>query len=169
MGQEDCLYLDVSVPDEEHRTDKGPLPVWLWIFGGGYEIGDAWEFGVYDGRTRAVKEQVVVVSFNYRLGALSSLSLPGLRDAGSGLGNLMLHDQRLAMEWVQTNIASFGGDPSRVTLAGESAGAFSVYAHLVSPLTRDGLFHGAVLEVCFAGPPGLGGAAADTLITLGYF
>jgi len=143
FGNEDCLYLDVYSPS--NRED--PLPVFVWLFGGGYVLGDGYEFGFYDGQNLASKRDMIVVTPNYRLGPLGFLALDELasEDPSSLMGNLALHDQRAALEWVQPNIAAFGGDPSRVTVAGESAGAFSVCWHLAAPKSA-GLFHAAILE-----------------------
>ncbi|KAJ8613391.1 hypothetical protein CTAYLR_002227 [Chrysophaeum taylorii] len=145
-GAEDCLYLylyTTAAPDE--ALD---LPVMLFVHGGGLESGDGYEKygygyagGYYDGSALALQYGVVLVSIQYRLGALGFLSLP----ANEGYGNFGLLDQRFAMEWVQRNIRGFGGDPSRVLLFGESAGAISVCFHLASPKSA-GLFKAAVVE-----------------------
>ncbi|NXF98694.1 ACES Acetylcholinesterase, partial [Eubucco bourcierii] len=117
------------------------LPVMVWIYGGGFYSGAA-SLDVYDGRYLAAVENLVVVSMNYRLGALGFLALPGQPEAP---GNVGLLDQRLALRWVRNNIAAFGGDPTKVTLFGESAGAASVGFHLLSPASRS-LFRRAVLQ-----------------------
>ena len=113
----------------------------VWIYGGGFYSGAA-SLDVYDGRYLAAAEGVVVVSMNYRLGALGFLALPGHPDAP---GNVGLLDQRLALSWVQRNIGAFGGDAGAVTLFGESAGAASVGLHLLSATSRP-LFRRAVLQ-----------------------
>ncbi|KAF0882900.1 ACES Acetylcholinesterase, partial [Crocuta crocuta] len=135
---EDCLYLNVWTP---YPRPVSPTPVLVWIYGGGFYSG-ASSLDVYDGRFLAQAEGTVLVSMNYRVGAFGFLALPGSREAP---GNVGLLDQRLALQWVQDNVATFGGDPMSVTLFGESAGAASVGMHLLSPPSR-GLFHRAVLQ-----------------------
>lgn len=144
LGNEDCLYLDVYVPQ---NAGPGPLPVMFWIFGGGWILGDGYEFGLYDATNFASKYGVIVVAPNYRLAALGFLALDQLRkeDSYNSTGNYALQDQRAALHWTQTNIANFGGDPAKVTIFGESAGAFSVCWHLASPLSK-GLFRAALME-----------------------
>ncbi|KAH9495504.1 hypothetical protein Btru_013084 [Bulinus truncatus] len=132
---EDCLYLNVFSPPA--RADSAHLPVMVWIFGGGFTMGSGW---IYDG-TKLARKGVVVVTFNYRLDAFGFMSteddiLPG---------NLGLLDQIFALKWVKENIASFGGDPNRVTLFGESAGGCSVSLLSFSPLTK-GLFKRVIIE-----------------------
>lgn len=144
VGQEDCLYLDVTVPArsgaEPARAGRGDrLPVLVWLHGGGFTSGGARE---YDAARLATAGDVVVVSVNYRLGALGFLSAPALDAAG---GNYGLMDQAAALRWVRRNAARFGGDPGNVTLAGQSAGARSVCAQLVSPDAR-GLFDRAIVQ-----------------------
>ncbi|XP_072799278.1 acetylcholinesterase isoform X3 [Vicugna pacos] len=135
---EDCLYLNVWTP---YPRPVSPTPVLIWIYGGGFYSG-ASSLDVYDGRFLAQAEGTVLVSMNYRVGAFGFLALPGSREAP---GNVGLLDQRLALQWVQENVVAFGGDPTSVTLFGESAGAASVGMHLLSPPSR-GLFHRAVLQ-----------------------
>ncbi|XP_036441524.1 cholinesterase-like [Colossoma macropomum] len=126
---EDCLYLNVWTPSKRLQDPDQPLvPVMVWIYGGGFITGTA-SLDVYDGRYLSQSEQVVVVSMNYRLGPLGFLALPGSKDVK---GNAALYDQRLALSWVAENIAAFGGNPSSVTLFGESAGAGSVGHHVLS-------------------------------------
>lgn len=147
LGKEDCLYLSLYVP-EKAKTSKTPLPVLFWIHGGAWVLGDGYEFGFYDGATLAHERGAIVVTINYRLAALGFLALDELRDEsedGKSVGNLALKDQRAALLWVQQHIASFNGDPHRVTLFGESAGAFSVCFHLASQASR-GLFAAAIVE-----------------------
>ncbi|NXC45228.1 ACES Acetylcholinesterase, partial [Penelope pileata] len=119
---EDCLYLNVWAP---HPPPRRGAAVLVWIYGGGFSSGAG---SPYDGRYLAGAEGVLVVSMNYRVGALGFLALPGHPEAP---GNAGLLDQRLALRWVQENIAAFGGDPAAVTLFGESAGAASVGLHLL--------------------------------------
>ncbi|NXK88245.1 CHLE Cholinesterase, partial [Formicarius rufipectus] len=122
---EDCLYLNVWVPSPKPRN----ATVMVWIYGGGFESGST-SLPVYDGKFLARVERVVVVSMNYRVTALGFLALPGNQEAP---GNAGLFDQRLALRWVQENIAAFGGNPKSVTIFGESAGSASVNYHILSP------------------------------------
>eukprot|EP01047_Picozoa_sp_COSAG01_P021960 COSAG01_NODE_1290_length_10882_cov_25.926922_8_plen_215_part_00 len=119
LGQEDCLYLNVFVP-KTHRP-LAALPVIVWIYGGGFTIGDGHEFGFYDGHNLAKAHDSIVVTFNYRVGVFGFMSLPQLMEESGTVGNQAMQDQRLALEWVQRNIANFGGDPHRVAISGESA------------------------------------------------
>lgn len=135
-GSEDCLYLNVTVP--RAKADR-PRPVLVWVHGGGLVSGGAQE---QDAARLATADGTVVVTINYRLGALGFLSSPELDGAG---GNYGLMDQAAALRWVRRNAASFGGDPGSVTLAGQSGGARSVCAQLASPLSR-GLFHRAISQ-----------------------
>jgi para-nitrobenzyl esterase len=116
----------------------------VWIHGGGYVIGSGAEAG-YVGRQLSERTGHVVVTVNYRLGTLGFLSLPELVAESDGAGNFGLLDQRAALEWVQANIAAFGGDPEAVTIFGESAGGASVCQHLVSPGSA-GLFQRAIIQ-----------------------
>lgn len=138
---EDCLYLNVWSP-RFNKTQPAPLaPVFVWIHGGAFISGTS-SLDIYDGRFLSKSESVVVVSMNYRLGAFGFLSLP---DNTNIPGNAGLLDQRLALKWVANNIAAFGGDPSKVTLFGESAGSASVGFQLLSPGSQD-LFQRAVMQ-----------------------
>jgi para-nitrobenzyl esterase len=137
VGAEDCLYLDVTVPGD--ARPQGRLPVLVWLHGGGFVAGSAQE---YDGGRLATTGDLMVVTVNYRLGALGFLSSPELDTSG---GNYGLMDQAAALRWVRRNAARFGGDPGAVTLAGQSAGARAVCAHLASPISR-GLFHRAISQ-----------------------
>ncbi len=138
---EDCLTANVWTP----ACDSGNRPVMVWIHGGAFTTG-AGSIGWYDGSAFATNGDVVVVNFNYRLGALGFLyldDLAGERFAGSG--NLGLLDQIAALEWVRDNISSFGGDPGNVTIFGESAGGAAVVALMTAPSAR-GLFHRAIAQ-----------------------
>jgi len=143
VGNEDCLFLNVYTPGQTKsaKTQKG-LPVMVWIHGGSLLFGAGSE---YDPTPLVTKGDVIVVTFNYRLGVLGWFAHAAL-DAEDHLNaNYGLMDQQLALQWVQRNIAAFGGDPDQVTIFGESAGGLSVYANLASP-TAAGLFHGAIAQ-----------------------
>ena len=139
---EDCLYLNVWTPA---AAPGAHLPVLVYFYGGGFVTGDGSEFR-YDGESMA-KRGIVAVTVNYRVGIFGFLSHPDLtkESAHHSSGNYGLLDQHAALEWVQQNIAAFGGDPARVTIAGESAGSISVSAQMASPLSK-GLFAGAIGE-----------------------
>ncbi len=141
---ENCLTLNVWSPVLEGKKNA-PLPVMVWIYGGGYAAGGSSE-PRQDGEMLA-KKGVVVVSMNYRLGVFGFLAHPGLaKETGrSGSGNYGLLDQVAALEWVQKNIKKFGGDPKNVTIFGESAGSFSVSGLMASPAAK-GLFEKAIGE-----------------------
>lgn len=131
---EDCLYLNVWQPvsSSSSSSASSKKAVMVWIYGGGFYSGTS-TLELYDARILAAKGDVVVVSMQYRLGPLGFLYL-GTPEAP---GNQGLLDQHLALQWIRENIDAFDGDPNRVTLFGESAGAFSVSLHLLSPLSRD--------------------------------
>lgn len=137
---EDCLYLNVwtSAPGTDAK-----LPVMVWIHGGGLSFGWSHQ-GDYDG-TNFARSGVVLVSINYRLGALGFLAHPWLTEEQGVSGNYGLLDQVAALRWVQRNIAAFGGNPDNVTIFGESAGGTSVQALMASPHSK-GLFHGAIAQ-----------------------
>lgn len=138
---EDCLTLNVFTPG----MDGARRPVMVWIHGGAFVSGSA-DAAVYDGARLGARGDVVVVTFNYRVGALGWLHLDGREGAGGPrASNLGLQDQIAALRWVRDNAACFGGDPERVTLFGESAGAGSILALLAAPAAR-GLFHGAIVQ-----------------------
>ena len=138
---EDCLYLNVYTPTLRDRGGGG-RPVLVWIHGGGLVQDGARN---YDG-TKLAADGIVVVTINYRLGALGFLAHPALASRPGGpAGNYGLMDQQAALRWVQRNIARFGGDPHNVTIAGQSAGGLSVLAQLVSPGAR-GLFQRAIVQ-----------------------
>jgi para-nitrobenzyl esterase len=139
---EDCLNLNVWSPAE---SAEQRLPVMVWIHGGSFETGSG-SMQIYDGGNLAAKG-VVVVTINYRLGPLGFLSHPALStEAASGVsGNYGLLDQIASLQWVQRNIAGFGGDPGNVTVFGESAGGISILDLIVSPPAKD-LFQRAIVE-----------------------
>ena len=138
---EDCLYLNVWAPK---RTGK-LLPVLVYFYGGGFVAGDGSE-ARYDGESMAQKG-IVALTVNYRLGAFGLLAHPELTQESphQASGNYGLLDQAAALQWVKENIAAFGGDPAKVTIAGESAGSISVSAQMASPLSK-GLIAGAIGE-----------------------
>jgi len=165
-GSEDCLYLNVWRP----QSDDDDLPVYFWIHGGGNSMGAASEKG-YDGANLARNCNMVVVSVNYRLGPLGWFTCEALRsdDPGAELddsGNYGTLDLIQALTWVKDNIAAFGGDPGKVTVAGESAGAINIFSLLISPLAQ-GLFHGAIAEsgIPIALPVAAGEQSAREVIT----
>lgn len=139
---EDCLYLNVWTPAKS-STEK--LPVLVYFYGGGFVAGDGSE-ARYDGESMA-KKGIVTLTVNYRLGVFGFLAHPELTKESShhASGNYGLMDQNAALRWVQQNIAAFGGDPKRVTIAGESAGSISVCAQMASPLSKN-LIAGAIGE-----------------------
>ncbi|MDT5270328.1 MAG: para-nitrobenzyl esterase [Acidobacteriota bacterium] len=139
---EDCLYLNVWTPA---KTANERLPVLVYFYGGGFIAGDGSE-PRYDGESMA-RRGIVAVSLNYRLGLFGFLAHPELSKESPqhASGNYGLLDQAAVLRWVRENIAAFGGDPKRVTIAGESAGSASVSAQMVSPLSRD-LIAGAIGE-----------------------
>jgi para-nitrobenzyl esterase len=139
---EDCLYLNVYTPDGATRKSK--LPVMVWIHGGGY-VGGAGSEPRQNGDFLPLKG-VVLVTFNYRLGAFGFLATSQLAQEGKGAaGNYGLMDMVAALQWVRNNIAAFGGDAGNVTIFGESAGSFAVSTLMASPVAR-GLFHKAIGE-----------------------
>ena len=141
-ASEDCLCLNVWT---NAKRANAKLPVLVYIHGGAYQEGSG-AVAVYDGAELA-KKGLVVVTINYRLGVFGFLALPELsRESGhNASGNYGLLDQIAALQWTQKNIAAFGGDPARVTIAGQSAGAGSVHSLMASPLAK-GLFHRAIAE-----------------------
>ena len=158
---EDCLFLNVFTPAGRpgRGTSADPgrrgLPVMVMIHGGGLTTGAGDQ---HDGSLIVRTDHIIVVSINYRLGVFGFLDVPGL--AGPPLtanGNYGLLDQEAALRWVHRNIASFGGNPDQVTIAGESAGGWSVCALMTSPLAR-GLFRSVIMESgsCASRTPGPG-------------
>lgn len=131
---EDCLYLNVYTKD-----DAESRPVMVWIHGGAFETGSGGGSYIPSG---LLEQDVVVVTLNYRMGVLGFLSH---RDLDGPSGSYGIMDQQLALQWVQDNIDSFGGDPDNVTIFGESAGGASVLTHIASPESED-LFHKAIIQ-----------------------
>jgi para-nitrobenzyl esterase len=140
VGGEDCLTLNVYVPDVEPSGDG--FPVMVWIHGGGLVTGAG---SFYDPTRLVVKGNVIVVTINYRLGLLGFFAHPAIDAEGHLNANYGLMDQQFALDWVRRNIGAFGGDHKRVTIFGESAGGFSVLSNLASP-TAEGLFRRAIVE-----------------------
>jgi para-nitrobenzyl esterase len=156
---EDCLSLNVWTAA---ATERDKLPVFVWIHGGRFIFGSGSQ-PLFDGEGLA-RKGLVVVTLNYRLGVFGFLATPELsRESGHGAsGNYALLDQIAALQWVRRNIAAFGGDPGRVTIAGQSAGSASVLMLVDSPLAK-GLFHRAIAEsgARFAHDPEISGLATS--------
>ena len=182
---EDCLYLNVWTPPsaiaDDARGQGQHRPVMVWLHGGAFIISSGSSF-LYRGHSLVRRGDVVVVTVNYRLGALGFLDLQALGavDDGTAGANFGIRDQIAAVEWVRDNIAAFGGDPDNVTLFGESAGAMSIGTLLGSPRAA-GLFHKVILQSgaannvseperaasrgrLFLDAVGLGDTAADDLL-----
>jgi len=142
---EDCLYLNVYAPakhsEPESEEKQGLSPVMVWLHPGAFLYGEGDD---YDPRG-LVKQGAVVVTLNYRLGALGFMAHPAFTSESGTSGNFGLQDQQAALRWVRSNIQAFGGDPANVTIFGESAGAVSVHAHMASPDSA-GLFHRAIAQ-----------------------
>ena len=163
MGQEDCLVLNVYTPElpgtaagdakaerlKKKKKEERGKAVMVWIHGGGFWFGSGVDFRP----NLAMDKEIVLVTVNYRLGALGFLS------TGDDVmpANLGLWDQVLALRWVRDNVAQFGGDPDKVTIFGESAGGFSVFNQLMSPSSR-GLYRAAIAQ---SGVSGTTWAATD--------
>lgn len=150
---EDCLFLNVYAPPDAklQRTSKpsksrsGLLPVRVWIHGGGYVVG-AGSDAFYDGCPAVANGgESIIVTLNYRLGALGFLAHPSLNDPEYGNGNWGLRDALQAIKWVKNNIEAFGGDPEKITIFGESAGGSAVFA-LSAATGGEGLWNGAIAE-----------------------
>jgi para-nitrobenzyl esterase len=148
-SDEDCLSLNVWTPDPAPTT---PLPVMVWVFGGAFVFGNGGA-APYGG-DHLVPKGVVVVTLNYRVGPLGFMTHRELVAEAQTTGNYGLLDQRLALQWVQANIAAFGGDKNNVTIFGESAGGKSTCLQLVSPGSQ-GLFKRAIVESGLCTVPGL--------------
>ncbi|KAJ0419750.1 Alpha/Beta hydrolase protein [Aspergillus carlsbadensis] len=148
-ASEDCLYLNIHRPAGTQEGDD--LPVLFWIYGGGFQLG--WN-SMYDGspwvkKSVALSKPIIVVTVAYRIGAFGFL--PGREIRGEGSANAGLLDQRLGLQWVADNIRSFGGDPGKVTIWGESAGAWSVFDQMAlhagnNTYKGDSLFRGAIMN-----------------------
>ena len=145
-GSENCLTFDIYAPSNAVGKD---LPVMMWIHGGGNVFGTS---QLYQAHNLVVNENVIVLAVQYRLGPLGWFSHPALRSSAVSeadtAANFALLDQISALNWIQDNVATFGGDPNNVTIFGESAGGHNVAALLASPLAR-GLFHKAIIQSGF--------------------
>ena len=140
---EDCLFLNITAPGAANAMGFWQnKPVMVWFHGGGFTGGSG---DVYDARALATENEVIVVTVNYRLGALGNFAHPALDAEDHLAANYGLMDQQEALRWVRANIAAFGGNPTNVTVFGESAGAIAIYTHLVSPLAA-GLFQRAIIQ-----------------------
>jgi para-nitrobenzyl esterase len=139
---EDCLYLNVWTASQDAGVKR---PVFVWIYGGAF-TGGSTAVALYDGEALA-RKGLVVVTMNYRVGVLGFLAHPELtkESEARSSGNYGILDQIAALRWVRKNIAAFGGDPNRVTICGQSAGAVSVHILTASPLAK-GLFHQAIAQ-----------------------
>jgi len=133
MNDTECLNLNVWT-----KSLEGSKPVMVWIHGGGFALGSSIEGGAYDGARLAGKEDIVVVTINYRHNAFGFVHFPQ-----EGITNIGIRDQIAALEWVRDNVHNFGGDPGNVTVMGESAGGMSVGTLLGAPRAR-GLFKRAI-------------------------
>ncbi|KAF0287231.1 Venom carboxylesterase-6 [Amphibalanus amphitrite] len=139
-GDEDCLFLNVYTPRLPSEREDVRLPVMVWVHGGGFMVGDG-NAAPMTGPEYLLDQQVVLVTLNYRLGTFGFFTTGD----GAASGNYGLHDQVLALRWVQDNIEAFGGDPDRVTIFGESAGGASIGLLVLSPLAQ-GLFARAISQ-----------------------
>jgi para-nitrobenzyl esterase len=167
VGTEDCLYLDISAPEDFASKN---YPVMFWIHGGGNTTGTK---NYYDFRKLVESQKVVVVTINYRLGALGWFTHPAIQNMQAGLdaaSNFGTLDIIQALHWVQDNISQFGGDKSNVTIFGESAGGHNVYTLLATPLAV-GLFHKAIAQSAYTISNSLENAynykAANSYVTRG--
>ncbi|KAF2704146.1 lipase 3 precursor [Pleomassaria siparia CBS 279.74] len=150
---EDCLHLNIVKP----VTNETHLPILLWIYGGGWQQGSTsdprYNMSYIVAQSVVIGKPIIGISINYRMAAFGFISSKEIDETGNQ--NLGLRDQRLAMEWVNKHISAFGGDPDKVTIWGESAGAYSVGDHIVAfNGTNDGLFRAAIMESGgVVGPP----------------
>jgi len=140
---EDCLYINVVVPKPYPEN----AAVMVWIYGGGFWSGTA-SLDLYDMRTIAAEENIIMVSFQYRVASIGFLFF----DTEDVPGNAGMFDQVMALQWIKDNIGAFGGNPNNITLVGESAGAASISLHLLSPLSRNH-FSQAIMQSASASAP----------------
>jgi carboxylesterase 2 len=164
ISSEDCLYLNVWTPtyNDTSSISSKNLPVYVWIYGGRFSGGSG-DVVTYDGSGLASKE-IIVVTLNYRLGPFGFLAHPDLstESGHNSSGNYGILDQQFALQWIQDNIANFGGNASQVTVGGQSAGSASALDTMWSPLAK-GLVHGVIAESGARGPhdPITGSAATS--------
>ncbi|KAG0196476.1 hypothetical protein BGX28_010083 [Mortierella sp. GBA30] len=147
---EDCLYLNIFTPSLKNGTAKG-LPVMVWIHGGGYALGSG-SMSLYEPGNLVSRGGVVVVTLNYRLNIFGQFENVPAIPRSKAPGNLAVHDQIAALQWVRSNIAAFGGDPNQVTIFGESAGGYSVRALLSAPAAF-GLYNNVISQSDPMGSP----------------
>lgn len=149
LGEEDCLYLDVTAPTKDKCASAG-CPVMHFIYGGGWWLGDKSSGGQYDAKRLAAEHGFVVVVPNYRVDVFGYLALDQFRseDPSNSTGNFATLDQRFALNWVQDNIRNFNGDPTKVTIFGGSAGGFAVCQHVAHPMSYSPrrLFRSAIMQ-----------------------
>lgn len=168
---EDCLNLNIWTSG---LNDGGKRPVMVWLHGGGFSTGSSIESPAYDGENLSKKGDVVVVSVNHRLNSLGHLDLSAYGEQYKYSANVGMLDIINALEWIQANIAEFGGDPVNVTVFGESGGGAKVLALMTSPYAQ-GLFHKGIVEsgatenmgAAFTSQAASRGAAEITLANLG--
>ena len=163
-GNEDCLYLNVFVPQNQTKFEKNNFPVMFWIHGGANIFGAGSQ---YDFSALATSQQVIIVTINYRLGIFGWFTSNDLRDTSEGLdksSNFGQLDIIKALEWVKSNIDYFGGDSSNVTIFGESAGGHNTLTLLASPLSKD-LFHRAISQSGYVESASLEFAEKDALLS----
>jgi para-nitrobenzyl esterase len=141
QGSEDCMRVNVWTP----RADNKKRPVMVWVHGGGYTSGSGQELRAYDGEKLAAKGDLVLVTFNHRLNVFGFLDVSDMGDEFSGSGNVGITDIVFLLQWVRDNIANFGGDPSNVTIMGQSGGGLKVTNLLAMP-SAQGLFHKASIH-----------------------
>ena len=142
MKEEDCMNLNIWSPGIKDGKQR---PVMVWLHGGGYTAGSSCELPTYDGESLSGSEDVVVVSINHRLNVLGFMDLSAVDEKYEQSANVGMMDIVLALEWVQANIANFGGDPGNVTIFGQSGGAGKVATLMYAPSAK-GLFHKAIMQ-----------------------
>lgn len=138
---EDCLYLNITIPLDKKQDRRTKVPVLVWIHGGAFEGGSS---SLYPLDFLARSGDIIVISLNYRLGLFGFMAHPAF--AAENNGGYGLEDQREALRWIKRNIAAFGGDPDNITIAGESAGAGSICMHIIAPQETSGLFNKAIIQ-----------------------